>query len=406
MRYKKLLQPLLLGFLTCLSLYIHAQPKSTPPPQKDAELLTTFKFQQFYGGVVVIMATLSDKPDTLQFILDTGSAGISLDTLTAVRLGLKLSPSDKIVRGLVAAKNLWFAENHTLHLPGLDVDTLDFHINDYELISQVYGIQVDGIIGYSFLNRYIVQVDYDTEEIRVYSKGKFKYPRGGYILKPTALSSIPVVTAPIRNNNNTADGRYYFDTGAGMCLLLSTAYMKDSSVMPHRKSKVIQTEAQGLGGKMSMYLTTIKEFKLGIYNFRNVPTYMFDDITNITSYPFLAGMVGNDLLRRFNLTLNYEKKEIYLMPNSHFRDPFDYSYTGLVIYLINGQIMVTDVIKGSPAEKAGIKPGDEILAVNNNFSSNLQVLRDQLKNVGSKATLLITRQGELMMKKMTVKSIL
>lgn len=353
----------------------------------------------------MIRATIGEIPDTLQFILDTGSAGISLDTATCVRLGLKLTPSDRIVRGLGASRQVSFARNYKLNLPGLTVDSLDFHVNDYELISQVYGLQIDGIMGYSLLSRYIVTVDYDNEEIGIYQKGKVKYPRGGHLLKPS-ISNIPIVTAPLRNGKKTLDHRYYFDTGAGMCLLLCNQFVQDSSILVKKKNKVIQTEAQGLGGKMAMNITTIQEFRIGPYAFRNVPTYLFDDITNITSYPSLAGMIGNDLLRRFNLVLNYDKREIYLYPNTHYRDHFDYSYTGLILYLIDGRIEVTDVIKGSPAEKAGVKRGDIVMAISNNFSRNLQVYRDLLKNVGSRPTLLLMRGNELLIKKMVIRSIL
>lgn len=394
--------------ILCLLIFkvdVRAQEQESTTDEPEARLITRFPFKQYYGGVVVISARLSNYPDTLQFLLDTGSAGISLDTGTCLSLGIKLTPSDKIVRGLGASKNISFATDHTLHLPGLSVDSLDFHVNNYELISQVYGIQIDGIVGYSFLSRYIVQVDYDKEEIVVYTHGRFRYPRGGYMMKPN-LTFIPVVPAPLRSGKRNVNHRYYFDTGAGMCLLLSTQFVKDSSLLVKRKAKVIPTEAQGLGGKMQMFITTMNEFRIGTYTFRNVPTYLFDDVTNITSYPSLGGMIGNDLLRRFNLTLNYARKEIHLLPNTHFRDQFDYSYTGLIIYLIDNRIEVTDVIRNSPAEKAGFKPGDLILAVNNNFTSNLQVYRDILKNIGTRPTLLLMRNGELMLKKLPIRSIL
>lgn len=392
----------ILGLLLC-GFTAQAQQETAPDP--EAQFVTRFPFRQYYGGVVVLQAKLDNYPDTLQFLLDTGSAGISLDTSTCIRLGIQLTPSDKIVRGLGASKNISFAYDRSLHFPGLTLDSLDFHVNDYQLISQVYGIQIDGIIGYSFLNRYIVQVDYDKEEIVVYTFGSFRYPRGGHLMRPN-LTYIPVVTSPLRSGKRETNHRYYFDTGAGMCLLLSTQFVKDSALLLRRKVKVIPTEAQGLGGKMQMFITTISEFRIGTYNFRNVPTYLFDDVTNITSYPSLGGMIGNDLLRRFNITLNYRRKEIYLMPNTHFRDQFDYSYTGLIIYLIDGRIEVTDVIKGSPAEKAGFKKGDFVLAVNNNFTNNLQIYRDQLKNIGTRPTLLVMREGELLLKKLPIRSIL
>ncbi|QEH40078.1 pepsin/retropepsin-like aspartic protease family protein [Chitinophaga sp. XS-30] len=393
---------IILSLLLC-NITVYAQDETTTEP--EAQFVTSFPFRQYYGGVVVLEAKLDEYPDTLQFLLDTGSAGISLDTGTCIRLGIDLTPSDKIVRGLGASKNISFAHDRTLHFPGLSIDSLDFHVNDYQLISQVYGLQIDGIIGYSFLSKYIVHIDYDKELILVYTFGNFRYPRGGHLMRPN-LTFIPVVSSPMRSGKRETSHRFYFDTGAGMCLLLSTRFVKDSSLLQRRKVKVIPTEAQGLGGKMQMFITTITEFRVGIYNFRNVPTYLFDDVTNITSYPSLGGMIGNDLLRRFNITLNYARKEIYLMPNTHFRDQFDYSYTGLIIYLIDGRIEVTDVIKGSPAEKAGFKKGDFILAVNNNFSNSLQVYRDQLKNIGTRPTLLLLRDGKLLLKKLPIRSIL
>ena len=112
------------------------------------------------------------------------------------------------------------------------------------------------------------------------------------------------------------------------------------------------------------------------------------------------------MLRRFNIYLNYGKKEIYMIPNSHFKDAFDYSYTGLIIYMIDGKIHITDIIKDSPADKAGFKTGDIIMAINNNFSNNLQQYREMLKNVGTRPTLLIMRDKELLLKKIQIKSIL
>jgi len=380
---------------------------TTASPRKPGELITRFPFKQYYGGVVVIRACLAGIPDTLQFILDTGSAGISLDTNTCVQLGIHLTPTDRIVRGVGGSKTVSFAMDRTLQLPGLEVDSLDFHVNDYELISQVYGLQVDGIVGFSLLSKFIVQVDYDTEMISIYEKGPFTYPKGGHLMRPS-LTLIPIVGAFLKNGKAQHFNRYYFDTGAGMCLLLSHQFVQDSAILSSRKRqrKVIQTEAQGLGGKMTMDITTIQEFKLGNYAFRNVPVYLFDDVTNVTAYPFLGGMVGNDLLRRFNLILNYGKKEIYMIPNSHYKDPFDYSYTGLIIYLIDGRIEITDIIKGSPAEKAGLQKGDVIIAINNTFSGNIQLYREILKNVGTRPSLLIMRNKELMVKKIQIKSIL
>jgi C-terminal processing protease CtpA/Prc len=96
---------------------------------------------------------------------------------------------------------------------------------------------------------------------------------------------------------------------------------------------------------------------------------------------------------------------IYLMPNSHYRDPFDYSYTGLGIYWIDGEIRVGDVMKDSPAEKAGLKEDDVIIAVGSNFSNNIQTYKNLLQTTGEKVKIIVKRGSALEQLFLQVKSI-
>jgi hypothetical protein len=390
----------LIVFASFLFTEARAQEEFVPGP---AKLLTSFSFRQFTGGVVLVRARVGEYPDSLNFILDTGSGGISLDSATCERLKIKTEPSDRTIRGIAGIRTVRFIYNQKLHLPRLDVDSLNFHVNDYEILTSAYGEQIDGIIGYSFLSRYIVKIDYDSSKIHVYSKGTMKYPRGGFLLRPI-LSTLPIQLAKISDENNIVS-RFYFDTGAGLCLLLSNDFVEDSSLLSKKKKPVL-TQGEGLGGKMEMKLTTVKEFRLGPYRFKKVPTYIFEDTYNVTAYPYLGGLIGNDILRRFNVILNYERRDIYLQPNSHFRDPFDYSYTGLGIYKIEGEVRVVDIMQGSPAEKAGFLPGDIIMAMNNNFSKNVQNYKNLMQNVGERIRVLVLREEGPIILSLKVRSIL
>ncbi len=367
------------------------------------KLLTSIPFTTLQGGIILLHARLSNHPDTLNFIMDTGSSGISLDSLTCARLALVPVLSERTIRGIGGVRQMKFVYDQRLFFPSLFVDSLDFHVGDYDLISSAYGERIDGIIGYTFLKRFIVGIDYDSSKIYVYSRGYMKYPKGGFLLKP-ALFDLPMQAARLRDEKNI-DTKFYFDTGAGLCLLLSSGLINDSSLL-YPKKKMYNIQAEGLGGKTSMQLTTLQEFKLGPYRFHNVPACIFDDEHNITSYPSLGGLIGNDLLRRFNIILNYDRSEIYVLPNSHFRDPFDYSYSGLDMFLIDGEVRVGDVMKDSPAEKAGFKADDIIMAVNNNFSGNIQTWKNMLEDTGEKIEIIIKRPGGIFHLALRVKSIL
>ncbi len=388
---------LFIFLLICLSSApAHAQERYDKNP---SELITKFPFTQLTGGVILIKALFDKIPDTLNFILDTGSGAISIDSSTTVEFKIPNRPSGRTVSGIAGIREVNFAPGNSLHFPGLSVDSLDFYVNDYDILTSVYGIKIDGVIGYSFLSRYIVSIDYDNMMISVYSQGSFDYPRGYTYLRPI-FTALPIQPMIIRDDRKI-QSNFYLDTGAGLCFLLTQQFLEDSFfLMKKRKPVIIQV--QGLGGKKQMQLTVIKQIQLGPFKFNRVPTNILDDELNALSYPFLGGLVGNDILRRFNIILNYRQRLVALKPNSRFHDPFDYSYTGLSLYLENGKIIADDIVKGSPADKGGLKNGDIVLAINNNVSQNMAAYKSELQNVGSTIRMIISRKNKIEMIKFKV----
>ncbi len=396
---KKLFSCFILFISFCCSQRLAAQEEFIEPPSK---YLTRIPFTQLTGGIVILQAKLGNFPDTLNFILDTGSSGISLDSATAEYLQLKPIPSDRTIRGIAGIRKVSFLYNQQLKFPGLTVDSLDFHINNYGILTAVYGERIDGIIGYSILNRYIIKLDYDSMKVSFHTRGTIRYPRGGYLLKPFINQ---LVAQPLRVRDvKPINSRFLYDMGAGLCMLMSRDFIADSNFIDAKK-KHWTKQGEGLGGKIDMDLMVIKEVKLGPYRFKNVPVYIFDDENNVTSYPYMGGLIGNDILRRFNIILNYARSDIYITPNSHYGESFDYSYSGVELYLIDGLIIVGDVAKGSPAEAAGLKEGDHVLAVNRNFSQNLNQYKILLQAPNERVKIIFRRDGVLNEVEFKIKSI-
>lgn len=365
--------------------------------------ITSVPFIQLTGGIIILKAKLGEHPDTLNFILDTGSSGISLDSTTSDFLGLTPVPSNRTIRGIAGIRKVSFLYNQRLKFPGLTIDSLNFHINDYSILTAVYGERIDGIIGYAVLSRYIVKIDYDSAKVFFCSRGTIRYPRGGYLLKPQISQ---LISQPLRvRDAKTINSNFLFDIGAGLCMLFSKEFIEDSNFLD-KKRRRWPKEGEGLGGKIDMELTVIKEVKIGPYRFRNVPAFIFSDDYNVTSYPLMGGLIGNDVMRRFNVILNYDRGDVYITPNQHFREMFDYSYSGLELYLINGNIIVGDVAPGSPAELADVIEGDEVIAVNNIFNRNLNQFKIALQTPNEKVKLILRRDDKIIERQIKVRSIL
>lgn len=367
--------------------------------------LGSIRFTVLNGGIILGRGQIGDFPDSLNFIFDTGCGGLSLDSTTAERLKLVPEQSQMTIRGIGGSRQQRLLNGMSIHLGNIILDSLAIQVSDYEILSSVYGEPIDGIIGYTFFSRFLVKVDYDNSTIEIYSKGNVKYPKGGFLLKPR-LTGLPMLEGKL-NDARDISSRFYFDTGAGLCLLFSSNFTSDSAVFAPKKKKPVLAEGAGLGGKTAMQLTTLKTFSLGPFHFRQIPTYIFDDNYDLTSYPQLGGLIGNDLLRRFNLILNYDRSEIYILPNGAFNQPFDYSYSGVTIGLVGGKIVVMDVMKDSPAEKAGFQEGDIILEINGDTRQDVQVYQGLLRTIGPRVRVRVRRgEGEMAMLSLKVISIL
>ncbi len=90
------------------------------------------------------------------------------------------------------------------------------------------------------------------------------------------------------------------------------------------------------------------------------------------------------------------------MPNSHYREEFDYSYTGMSIYNIEGKIIIDDIVPGSPAFKAGFQKDDVIMSVNKNFSNDINQYKNILQSTREHVRVIISRNNSLFMKNLKV----
>ena len=78
-----------MGLALLLSIKAFSQEEFVQP---QAKLLTKFSFTQLSGGIIILRATIDDNKDSLNFVLDTGSGGISLDSETVAVFGCSAGP--------------------------------------------------------------------------------------------------------------------------------------------------------------------------------------------------------------------------------------------------------------------------------------------------------------------------
>lgn len=367
--------------MLCLPFWSYAQ-------KKDAKLLQTITFKEYTGGIMIIQARVDTISQPLNFILDTGSSGISLDSATCSEFNIPTQITDTSVSGIAGTKKVSYAFNKKFIVGNLVTDSMNFYINDYSILTSVYGEKIDGIVGYSFLKKYIFKIDFDSFKLEIYSLGKIKYTDGSTTLRPS-INRLVTTTLDIKEKKNFTED-FYFDTGAGISLLLTEEFVKSNKFLLKRRRQVTM-QVQGLGGKKEMGLTVIKRVKIGPYVFRNVPTSIYTESETAVFINPVVGLIGNELLRRFNMVINYAAGEINIKPNISYYDNFDYAYTGLSLYSDGQKIFIDDIIPNSPADKCGLKNGDIVLGVSFSFNGNIQTYEKLLQKARESVKILVSR---------------
>jgi C-terminal processing protease CtpA/Prc len=111
----------------------------------------------------------------------------------------------------------------------------------------------------------------------------------------------------------------------------------------------------------------------------------------------MAGLIGPDVLAQFDVTLDYARQRIILEPNADYGRRDAYDRAGVWMGQEGDHFTAVDVIAGGPADAAGVKTGDTILAIDGVSTRQLDLpaVRERMRRraVGSRVTLRVASRG-------------
>ena len=111
----------------------------------------------------------------------------------------------------------------------------------------------------------------------------------------------------------------------------------------------------------------------------------------------VAGDVGGEILSRFDVTFDYARQRVLLVPNDAHGTPFAADRSGLWINRRGGDVVVQAVMADGPASAAGLRVGDVLCEIDGEPTASvpLDTLRRRLREwpAGKMAMLRIARDG-------------
>ena len=297
------------------------------------------------------------------------------------------------------------AQNITVDIPGrikVRKDILIFE-EDYFQLDELTGIFIDGILGGDAFKHYVTQIDYRKQILTLTKKEHFQEPGSHYHRIPLRLKEAkPLLNATVTLENNArVPVSLLMDTGSGIPLLL---YANTHPNLSIPEKTILGQLGKGLGGYLLGYMGRIKQLDLpSNLEFTNVLASFqrLDSASQIfTQNNERNGILGNQVLRRFDVIIDYPDSVLYLKPTRSYKQKFNYDRSGMLIYAIGHNLKdfyVNTIIPGSPAEEADIREGDLILKIRGLPASLFDLTsinRMLMKRPGKKIKVTIERNGE------------
>ncbi len=334
----------------------------------------------------------------LNFLFDSGAGGTLISKEVADSLGFTYVRQRKNV-GVSGAHEVGVIKGVKLTLADLKVGNITLLSTDTPLEELDDGRKVHGVIGYPILAKYVVAIDYAAMLLSLYNRNTYSYQGKGQVLPIDLVYNIPLAKATITLYNGTEfTGNFLVDTGARSDVIISSPTVVNYAMAENvGKHYTVRRRIGSSQRRTKMRYGRLQSIQFARYKFEHIPVALSSDNRGVLSINALHGIIGNRLLQRFNIIFDYHKGQLYLEPSVLIGSRYKINASGLDITFKKGKPFITNIIDRSPADKAGLRPNDEIVAIHGQPVTTMQPaeIRQVFFQQKGKVELVVRRNNKL-----------
>ncbi len=346
------------------------------------------KFELF-DNIIYLPTRLKD--DEKVWVFDSGASQSVIDEDYARQMGLTIHPGIKGF-GFGGTFDLAYTRLPLYGPGGALVENQTVYAMK-NLAQRFDKENVVGILGYDFLSRFVVKIDYAQQTIALFSPQTFKYSGNGSLI--SAPLKYNTFTLPITINEQYT-GTWSLDLGA----YDSSLHFLYSQQQGFHHLPGVETISAGASGVVLEKKVKFDSVKIGRHTIS--PVYLnfpLQEGSGASRGGEIAGNLGNSILQRFVLYLDYQNQQLIFEPGEDFKIHIPQDRSGITLSYSeeDGYPFIAHISPGSPAAETDLLPGDDIIAVNQQQTQGLEQLitvREALMATDDKPVrLTIRRQG-------------
>jgi Aspartyl protease len=292
--------------------------------------------------------------------------------------------------GTGGAKMADVAANITLKLGDLELKGQTVIVMPFDE-TRALNFESNGVIGWEIFSKFAVKIDYDKKELVLAKPGKIPIPHSATKIPLVIEHNFPwLECSATMLSGETVPMKLVLDMGASHAISLNVG-SHPGIVLPD--GAVEARLGRGLSGPVYGHIGRIKEFRLGNQVLKDVLSSFQSGPRSGPAALEREGNLGGDLLRRFNIIIDYFSKSLYLEPNSRSKEPFEFDMTGLEFTRMGADVLRIDrIYPQSPAYDAGLKEGYEISEIDGRPVDQLKLsdLAGKFRTEGRQIKLLVS----------------
>jgi hypothetical protein len=330
-----------------------------------------------HNDIILVPVHINGRVDKLHFQLDTGADRSIIDENVARRLGIGLGEEVSLLTllgprtaRLLELEILEFGSVQDVHVPALSFDLT--------AMSEALDTHLDGVLGLDVLARVPIAIDFANKRLTFPSPSTIHPGFRIEVSKRDELYQVPV------SLDGSVSCEMVLDTGSN---ITTVPFQLWEQMAPGaNKDKVVGLKTAGESAAQA-FLARLVTMQLGGFKIERPPVL----IRHVN-----AGVIGNDLLKRFQITLDLPHGQIFLVEDRNYHvDSLRYTTVGIQVLKRGADFWVASVWEGSPASQAGMSSGDQLLKIDGEpvLDATLEKISERLRGPEGSFVRLTLRRG-------------
>jgi Aspartyl protease len=258
----------------------------------------------------ISIKTIVNQVDTLDLMFHSGTNSVYITKEgLAKTTHLKLDKSGQ-VQSWGGSADAAYSTTNSLQVGNFKWDSLEITIDERS------GQGTDGKFGFSLFDNKVLEVNYDLNQLIIHSK----LPKSlkGYAKLPMEFANGSFfLETKIKLKEQGFQDKFMFHTGYAGNLILGTQFMEKHPFKGQLDTLGVVELKDSYSNIIKNITTNIASVQLGETIFSNIRGGLMDKKAR-----FPTNVLGNDLLKRFNVFVDFQNDVIYLKPNKLLHSPY------------------------------------------------------------------------------------